>query len=52
MKILEFYFLRALLTPNKKNYADIQALQEGNIVPESESMAIMGLNISPFTIVI
>ena len=52
MKILEFYFLRALLTPNKRNYADYQLLQEGNIIPEEERMAIMGLISSPFTIAI
>ena len=43
---MEFYFLRALLTPNRRNYADLQALQEGNIVPESERLAIMGLKLA------
>ena len=39
----EFYFLSALLTPNRRNYADFQSLQEGNIIPESERLAVMGL---------
>ena len=39
----EFYFLSALLTPNRRNYADIQSLQEGNSIPESERLAVMGL---------
>ena len=39
----EFYFISALLTPSKRNYADLQGLQEGNIIPESERLAIMGL---------
>ena len=26
VKALEFYFLSALLTPNRRNYADIQSL--------------------------
>ena len=42
----EFYFLRALLTSHKRNYADYQLLQEGNIIPEKERMAIMGLPIN------
>lgn len=46
----EFYFLRALLTPNRRNYADIQVLQEGNIIPEGERMAIMGLPINKTTL--
>lgn len=43
MKIMEFYFLSALLTPHRRNYADAQLLQEGNIIPEGERLAIMGL---------
>lgn len=46
----EFYFLKALLTPHRKNYADLQFLQEGNIVPESERMAIVGLPINKSTL--
>ena len=51
VKILEFYFATALLTPNRKNYADLQILQEGNIIPEDSRMAIMGLIGSPFIMV-
>ena len=49
----EFYFLRALLTDNRRNYADAQALQEGNIIPDTMKarMAIMGLNSSPLIMV-
>ena len=47
----EFYFATALLTPNRKNYADLQILQEGNIIPEDSRMAIMGLIGSPFIMV-
>lgn len=46
----EFYFLRALLTNNRRNYADIQCLQEGNIVPENNRLAIMGLPINKSTL--
>ena len=46
----EFYFLRALLTENKRNYADIQLIQEGNIIPEGSRMAIMGLPINKSTL--
>lgn len=46
----EFYFLRAMLTSNRRNYADIQVLQEGNIIPEKERMAIMGLPINKSTL--
>ena len=50
MKTLEFYFLSALLTPNRRNYADIQSLQEGNLIPESERLAVMGLPINKTTL--
>lgn len=46
----EFYFLRALLTANRRNYADAQLLQEGNIVPEGSRLAIMGLPINKSTL--
>lgn len=46
----EFYFLRALLTNNRRNYADAQLLQEGNIVPEGSRLAIMGLPINKSTL--
>ena len=46
----EFYFTRALLTNNRRNYADLQLIQEGNIIPEGERMAIMGLPINKTTL--
>lgn len=47
----EFYFTRVLLTNNRRNYADIQVLQEGNIIPEGKTrMAIMGLPINKTTL--
>lgn len=46
----EFLMKRALLTMNKKNYASKQELQEGNIVPEEESMDIKGLPIKKSTL--
>ena len=42
----EFLFSRALLTDAKKNYATKQILQEGNIIPEEESLDIKGLAIN------
>ena len=50
MKTLEFYFLSALLTPNRRNYADWQLVQEGNIIPESERLAVMGMPINKTTL--
>ena len=50
----EFLFNCALLTNSRKNYADTQALQEGNIIPDNQKarMAIMGLTIySPLIMV-
>ena len=41
----EFYFLRALMTTNKKNYATLQILQEGNLVPEDEQLDVKGIQI-------
>lgn len=46
----EFYFLRALLTVNRRNYADCQVLQEGNVIPEGSRLAIMGLPINKSTL--
>ena len=44
----EFYFLRAMLTESRRNYADIQAVQEGNVIPKGikSQLAIMGLPIN------
>ena len=42
----EFLFSRSLLTDNKKNYATKQILQEGNLIPEEESLDIKGLSIN------
>lgn len=39
----EFLFKRAAVCSGKKHYADIQEIQEGNMVPSEASMAIMGL---------
>lgn len=41
----EFLFKRAAVCNGKKHYADIQEIQEGKMVPESASMAIMGLEL-------
>ena len=48
----EFTFKRALLTDAKKNYAAIQTLQEGNIVPDHNmnDLAITGLAIKKSTL--
>lgn len=48
----EFYFLRAMLTVSRRNYADVQALQEGNIIPKGikSQLAIMGLPINKSTL--
>ena len=49
-KTTEFYFLSALLTPNRRNYADYQSIQEGNTIPESERLAVMGMQINKTTL--
>lgn len=46
----EFYFLRALLTVNRRNYASFQMLQEGNIIPADKRLAIAGLPIDKSTL--
>lgn len=46
----EFLFKIALLTNNKKNYATIQEVQEGNMVPLEEQLDIKGLAIKKSTI--
>ena len=46
----EFYFERVLNTDNKKNYADIQRLQEGNIVPDENALDVKGLPMTKSTL--
>ena len=46
----EFLFQRVLLTDNRRNYADFQNLQEGNIVPKDQGLAIAGLPIDKSTL--
>lgn len=46
----EFLFRRAMLTMVKKNYASIQEIQEGNKVPEEESLDLKGLQIKKSTV--
>lgn len=46
----EYYFLRELLTIHRRNYASLQMLQEGNIIPENNRLAIAGLPIDKSTL--
>lgn len=46
----EFFFTKALLTPNRRNYASFQSLQEGNPIPKSEGLNIAGLSIDKSTL--
>ena len=50
----EFTFKSVLLTNHRRNYADIQEVQEGNMIPNSQKarLAVMGLTSSPFSIAI
>ena len=48
----EFLFRRVLLTDNRRNYAAVQLLQEGNIVPDKQStrLTVAGLPINKTTL--
>jgi uncharacterized membrane protein YwzB len=46
----EYLMQRVLLTQHRRNYASYQVLQEGNIIPESESLSIAGLPIDKSTL--
>ncbi|MFQ9065629.1 MAG: family B DNA polymerase [Romboutsia timonensis] len=46
----EFLFRRVLLTYNKKNYASIQEIQEGNQIPPEEALDVKGLPMNKSTL--
>lgn len=48
----EFLFKRAAVCEGKKHYADIQEIQEGNMVPQTRdaAMAVMGLELMKSTL--
>lgn len=48
----EFLFKRAVVCEGKKHYADIQEIQEGNMVPQkiNAAMAVMGLELKKSTL--
>lgn len=46
----EFLFRRVLLTSSKKNYASIQEIQEGNMVPDNAALDVKGLPMNKSTL--
>lgn len=48
----EYLFGAVLLTPNRRNYANAQVLQEGNIIPDNQSarLGVAGLPINKSTL--
>ena len=41
----EFNFERLMMTTNKKNYASLVTVQEGNLIPEDEQLDVKGIQI-------